>query len=292
MRTVSIVGAAPEPQEAQSTYLNWVGPKYFATLGTPLLRGRDFGPQDTTNSLPVAIINQTMARRYFGASDPIGKTIRFDDVSREIVGVAGDAKYMELKEATPPTCYLNTFQNKSPDSEFLIRTAGDPMRIAGSIRQEVGKIAKGVLVSKVTTLERHVDASIVQERLLATLSGFFGALAALLAALGLYGIMAYSVARRTSEMGIRMALGAERRDILWLVLRETFSLVLIGFAMGLPAALIATRWVSVQLFEVKPADPVAIVGACALMLAVASLAGFLPARKASRVDPMIALRYE
>jgi predicted permease len=292
MRTVSIGGVAPAPVQAKSTYLNWIGPKYFATLGTPLLRGRDFGPQDTTNSPRVAIINQAMVRRYFDTMEPIGKTISMDGVSREIVGVVGDAKYLELKEATPPTCYLNTFQKESPDSELLVRTAGDPMRIAGSIRQEVATVAKGVLVSRVTTLERHVDASIVQERLLATLSGFFGALAALLAALGLYGVMAYSVARRTSEMGVRMALGAGRRDILWLVFRETLTLVLIGIALGLPAALAATRLISTQLFGVQPADPLALLAACALMLAVASLAGFLPARKASRVDPMIALRYE
>ncbi len=188
--------------------------------------------------------------------------------------------------------FPNSFQEQSPGSELVIHTTGDPMTIAGSVRQAIERVAKGVAIARVTTLARHVDASIVQERLLASLSGFFGALALLLAAIGLYGIMAYSVARRTNEMGIRMALGARPADVLWLVLRETVLLLLVGFAIGLPAALAAGRLISSQLFGVTPDDPVAILAACALMVAVASFAGFLPARKASRVDPMIALRYE
>jgi ABC-type antimicrobial peptide transport system permease subunit len=188
--------------------------------------------------------------------------------------------------------YLPFLQYPASLTELEVRTAGIPIALAGSIRQAVQAVDKNLPVLEVTTLADQVDSSLIQERLFANLSSAFGLLAVALSCVGLYGLMAYSVTRRTGEIGLRMALGAERRDVLWLILREVLVLVLIGVAMGIPAALAGTQLISSFLFGLTPSDPGTIAVAALLMVAVAALAGYLPARRASRVDPMVALRHE
>lgn len=185
-------------------YENWVAPRYFETVGMPLVAGRDFNARDRMSSPNVVVINQTMAREFFGASNPVGRRVAFqgdDHGAYEIIGVVGDAKYREIREATTATAYLSTFQTVRPASQFVIRTLVPPRQIVPAVRREVRDLLKTVLVGNVTTLSAHVDASLVQERLIAMLSSLFGAIGSLLAAIGLYGLLAYIVARRTNEIG-------------------------------------------------------------------------------------------
>jgi predicted permease len=308
---VSVQGYTPQSQENLSVQINVVGPKYFETVGMSLVLGRGIGPEDTETSPQVAVINETMARYFFPGQNPVGRRFGFTvaglgihgsgarDSSHsgdfEIIGVVKDAKYNDLREKTPRMVYRPVFQ-ESGDARYVgsleVRTVGNPLSVATSVRQILNDVDKNLPVLNITTLSDQVDRSLNQERLIAKLSGFFGLLALLLACVGLYGLMAYAVARRTNEIGIRIALGALRGDILWLVLRETILLVLVGLTIGLPAALAATRLISSMLFGLTPTDPVTISMATFLLVAVAAFAGYLPARRASRVDPMVALRYE
>jgi predicted permease len=275
-----------------------VAPKYFETLGTPLLAGRDFTFQDQARSR-VAIVNEAMARYYFPSGNPIGKHITLthvtgdsEDKSYEIVGVVGDAKYYEIREAAPRTIYLNTFQQEQVASHFALRTNVDPPAVASEVRRAVRDLLKTVPVARITTLSDQVDATIVPERLIAALSGLFGALGTLLAAIGLYGLLAYTVARRISEIGIRMALGATRSNVLRMVLGDALGMVCAGLAAGVPIAFWSKSFAAslIQDLPVKSAVPIAF-GAAA-MIAVALLAAYAPARRAARVDPMEALRHE
>jgi predicted permease len=211
---------------------------YFETLGTPLLAGRNFTFKDHGSSR-LAIVNQAMARYYFGDSDPIGKLVTFEGYERpyEIVGVVGDAKYLDLREAPPRTIYLSALQAGSIFSQLALRTTVAPASITDAVRQTVRDVLKTVPVAKVTTMADQVDASIVPERLIAMLSGLFGILGSLLAAIGLYGLLAYTVARRVNEIGIRMALGATPSDEIRMVLRDALGMVCAGLAIGVPIAL-------------------------------------------------------
>ena len=272
---------------------SWVAPKYFATLGTTLLMGRDFSFRDKGGP-PVAIINQTMAHYYFGNDDPIGRHVTFDGDGKpyEIVGVAGDAKYMEMREATHRTIYLNTFQESSVDSRFALRTSVDPEAVTPDVRRTVREFLKTVSVKSVTTLTDQVDASIVPERLIATLSLWFSMLGALLAAIGLYGLLAYMVARRTNEIGIRMALGATRTGTTRMVLGQALGMVCIGLAVGAPMSYWSERFAASLLPELQMRSAVPIIAGAVTMLGIALLAAYVPARRAAKVDPMVALRYE
>jgi putative ABC transport system permease protein len=274
---------------------NWVAPRYFETMGMPLVAGRDFSLQDQMSSPRVVIINQTMARESFGAANPIGRHITFqrdETHSYEVVGVVGDAKYVEIREATMATAYLSTFQKARPDSQFVIRTVVPPVQIAPAVRREVHDLLKTVFVGKVTTLTAHVDASLVQERLIATLSGLFGAAGSLLAAIGLYGLLAYIVARRTNEIGVRVALGANRVDVIRMVLREAVLLVSTGLAIGIPVSLAAAKAAAGAVPNLPPEDVKTVIFVAGAMIAVATAAAYFPARRAARIDPMEALRHE
>ena len=204
-------------------------------------------------------------------------------------------KYSSAKEAAEPTAYRPMLQVQDSDaysSNLEIRTAGDAASLAPSARQAIGQVDDKLPIFGVTTLREQLSGALQQEKLIAELVSFFGLLALLLACIGLYGVMAHGVVRRTKEIGIRMALGAERRKIVWMVLRETIVLVLVGIAIGVPAALVATRLIASQLFGLSAADPLTLLVAASLLSGVGVLAGFLPARKASKVNPLIALRYE
>ncbi len=276
-----------------------VYPHSFATLGIPLVAGRDFGPQDTRGSQKVAVINESMARRFFGHENPVGRRFSYDssDSSRgddlEIIGVVKDAKYISLREPSRPMFYLSFAQvGGRGQMTLVVRTAGNPAPIAAAIQREARALDPRMPRFEVESLAAQLDASLMQERLVATLSSVFGLLALVLVCIGLYGLMAYDVARRTHEIGIRMALGASARQIVRLVLGKTLWLVGIGLVVGLGAALGATRLIASLLYGLTPNDPLTIALASMLLLTVAALAGYLPARRASRVDPMVALRHE
>jgi predicted permease len=291
----AIVEGHPEsPEDRRYLTLNWVAPKFFETYGTPLLAGREFTFQDRGGAARVAIVNQAMARYYFGGASPLGRHFTFlgEDTAYEIVGLVGDAKYYEIRETPPRTVYLSAFQVSSPPSSFALRTSVPPSSLSGEVRRTVRDVLKSVPVGNITTLADQLDESIVTERLIATLSGLFGALGASLAAIGLYGLLAYTVARRVNEIGIRMALGATRSDVTRMVLGDALGMVVAGMAIGVPVALWSKRLAAslIQDLPLKSAVPV-IFGAIA-MIAVALVAAYVPARRAAGVDPMTALRYE
>ncbi len=288
-------GYTPRPDEDLTCHGQIIGPRFFETMGIPLLLGRDFSSQDD-QLRRVAIINQAMARDFFPNENPIGK--RFSIIGQtdqpiEIVGVVKDAKYQTLRERAPRTFYLPFFQQLgASDTTFELRTFIQPAGLAESIRRVALELDPKLQIIGLRKMNDVVDSALTQERFVAQLAGFFSLFALLLAAIGLYGVMSYTVSHRISEIGIRMALGAQAVDVIKLVMRETALLVGIGVIIGLGAALAFTRLISSLLFDLTPTDPLTIALASLLMIASAALAGFLPARRACRVDPMIALRYE
>jgi predicted permease len=296
-RNVIVEGYQAQPGEIRLIPENWVAPKYFETLGTPILAGRDFSSRDQGGP-PVAIINQLMARYYFRDRSPLGMHVSFDHNgdgdhrTYEIVGVVGDAKYQEIREKTWRTIYLNAFQADRVGSQFSLRTSASPAAVIPAVRRTVGESLKTVPVLRVTTLSDQVDASIVPERLIALLSGMFGALGSVLAAIGLYGLLAYTVARRVNEIGIRMALGATRSDVTRMVLGDALGMVCAGLAIGAPIAYRGKRLAANLIQDLPLSSAVPIAFGAAAMIAIALVAAYVPARRAARVDPMEALRHE
>jgi len=289
---------APTGNDAD-VYINDIAPGYFATMRTPLVEGRDFNDRDTGEIPRVVIINQALARRFFPGVDPVGRTIRrFATATTlsepiEIVGVARDAKYESLREDFSPTAYfpLAELPGGTERSQLLIRTAARPSFMAPAVELAVAGVNKSVAL-EFHTLAQQVNDSIIQERMLATLSGFFGALALLLAMIGLYGVLAYLVLQRQREIGIRMALGAQRSAVFGLVMRNVALLLMVGVAVGAGIAWVTARFVQSLLFGLQAHDAVTIALGIGLLVAVSFLASYLPARRAMRVDPLVALRYE
>jgi putative ABC transport system permease protein len=302
---IQVSGYQPPSGEEPLVYFNWVTSDYFATLRTPLLAGRVFDSQDTPTSQRVAIVNQTMARRFFPGQNPIGKYFRISDSDEpnasqpmQIVGIVNDSKYESLREATYPFAYVPLSQIAFPSGEsdfdvssFLIRTAASPTSLIPPVRSAIGRI-NGAASLQFVTLAQQVDDSLAQERLLAMLAGFFGALALLLTAIGLYGVMAYVVTQQTHEIGIRMALGAQRGHVLRMALWQGLVLIIVGGAAGMAAALGLTRLVSSLLYGVRPTDLPTLVVTPLVLAFVALAACYIPARRAAKVDPIVALRHE
>jgi len=298
--SVTVDGFQPRQGEDMSVSDILAGPEYCETFGVPVLLGREFTLNDTEAGQKVAVVNKAFADYYYGDANPIGKRIHFGDdekdaVSLEIVGVIGNMKFQNARNKPLRTVYRPILQigdSQALTSNLEIRTLGDPASLAPSVRQVIERLDNKLPIFGVTTLREQFSGTVKQEQLIAEIVGFFGLLALFLSCVGLYGLMAHAVARRTNEIGIRMALGADRRGIVWMVLRESLLLVFVGVAIGIPAALGAGRLVASQLFGLTSTDPVSLFGAAILLLAVAALAGFIPALRASRVDPMVALRYE
>ena len=273
---------------------NWVGPGFFTTAGIPILAGREFGEQDRDDSPRVALVNRTFAHRFFGTENPIGKRFgdsRASSVRYEIVGVVGDAKYGSVRERTRPMVFHALGQEKPLDSCVLhVRTASEPAGLVPYIRREIRNVDSEALLSDVRTIPQIVRSQLRQDRMFATLASFFALLALALGAIGIYGIVAYRVAHRTAEIGVRMALGAQKRDVLWLIMRETLVLLAAGAALGIPAALAAARLIKSLLFGLNPSDMATVACATAVLFAAGALAGFLPARRAASIEPTQALR--
>jgi len=291
-------GYQAQPDEKLTISFNIVSEDYFRTMGVQLLAGRDFGPRDNSTAPKVAIINEAMAQRYWPDSNPIGKHIdlgrgrKTAAQSMEIIGIAKNSKYRELTEETEPVFYQPLQQWYTPDMALHVRTAGEANALIAMVRREVQALDANLPVFNVKTLAEQKSRALYSERMVATLLTAFGLLALGLAALGIYGVMAYSVSRRTREIGLRMALGAERRDVLSLILRQGMALILIGVACGLVGAFAATRWLASFLYGVSATDWTTFALIALLLALVALLACYLPARRATRVDPMVALRYE
>ena len=264
-----------------------------------LLLGRPIGPRDTPASPAVAVVSESFVRNFFPSQNPIGRHFclgsPFKAPGFEIIGVAADSKYYKMSEKPTPMAYFSAWQSGGREAyvgQLLIRTSRDPSGAAAAVRRALHNLDARLPILDVTTLRSRAYASLHQQRMIAMFCNLFGLLALLLASIGLYGTLAYSVVRRTNEIGIRMALGAQHPQVLWMVLRESVVLVILGLSIGLPLALAATRWIKSFLFGVSTMDPLGISAAVFLMAAVSLFAGYLPARRATQVDPMTALRHE
>jgi predicted permease len=276
-------------------YMMDVSPEFFDTMGIPLRGGRTFNQQDTATAPKVAMVNEAAARALFPGGNAVGKRIGGSlerSTEFEIIGIVRDAKYDSVRNAGPPTMYRSVWQGTSRSQNVVLRTAGDPMAMTETVRAAMRDIDPTLPIQRFTTQTEQIANRFAQERLFATAYTAFGALALVLACIGLFGLMSYNVARRTNEIGIRMALGAQRAAVVRMVMKESLVLVGIGVALGLGSALFAGRYVKAVLFGLSPTDALTISGAILLILVVSALAGYLPARRASKVDPMVALHQQ
>jgi putative ABC transport system permease protein len=276
-----------------------VTPGYFSALSIPVIQGRAFEQRDDASHPLVVLINQTTAEQNFAGEDPVGKRIGFGATNRqgqpvwfEIVGVAGNVRSMELREEPSPEVYLSSQQDAFSEMSFVIRTQIEPEGLAAAVREAVQDVDPAQPVTAIRTMENIVSESVTQPRFNLTLLGIFGVIALVLSAAGIYGVTSYAVNQRTHEIGIRMAVGAQERDVLQLMMREGMTPALIGVAIGLATSLLLTRLMKSLLFGVSATDPLTIAALSMLLLSVALMSCYLPARRATKVDPMIALRYE
>jgi putative ABC transport system permease protein len=283
------------PSEQPATIFHANSPGYFQTMGIPLLKGRDFTEQDAEKAPPVLIINETMARQHFAGEDPIGKTMIVGygaPVPREIIGIVGDVKHAGLTKDLKVEMYSPCDQTPLPFITLVVRSTSDTAGLLAAIRREVQAVDKDQPLASVRTMSERISNSIAQPRFYTLLLSMFAIVALMLAAVGIYGVMSYSVTQRTREIGIRMALGADRRNIVKMVIRQGMTPAVIGVAIGLGAAFLLTRFMASLLFAVSATDPLTFAAISLLLAAVALAACYIPARRATKVDPMVALRYE
>jgi predicted permease len=274
-----------------------VSPDFFRTMGIPLVHGREFDWTDDEQHPLTAIVSRSLADRLFPKGDAIGQRIRFgvmpDLQALEIVGVTRDARIFRQREAAAPVFYVPCLQHPkwAEWGTVFVRTDEDPERLATPARREIESLGKEYVL-RTRTVKQVTGELLVSERVNAMLCSFFAGLALLLASIGLYGLTSYGVTRRTREIGVRVALGAQQESVRWMILRETLTLTVLGVGVGIPSGLAASRLIASMLFALSPSDVSTIVAACLLLLAVALLAGYLPARRASSIDPILALRTE
>jgi predicted permease len=295
---VTIEGYSAKQDERPDPHMQFCSPGFFKTLKIPVLLGRDFDDRDIKGAPKVGIVNQKFASRYFGTASPLGRHIGMGidpgtKLDIQIVGVVGDTKYESMRDEIPYEMYVPSDQQGFDNGHTVyVRTGGDPERMFNLLRKEVREVDNTVAMYDMRTLADQMETSLLTERMLATLSTVFGSLATVLAALGLYGVMAFMVARRTREIGIRMALGAGQGNVIWMILRESLTLAGAGMAIGLGGAYALTRLIQTQLFGVEPTDLLTMALAALGISVVTALAGYLPARRATAIDPMHALRWE
>jgi predicted permease len=290
----SVDGYTPQPDEKMQVTAVVVGPRFFETLRIPLLRGRELATADVSTP-PKIVISESMARRFFGESDPIGHLVRHGSESTpfEIIGVAKDTTYQNLREKTPLEYYVPYFGGMTNiPATFYADTSQDPSVLESYVRPMIRQVDPRVTIRDMRTMKDVIDSTIVQERAIAQLAGFFSVFALILASLGLYGVLSFGVVHRTREIGVRMALGASAWEVLALIVRQGFALALLGCVIGTAGALVVVRLAASLLYDVKPNDPFTFVATVLVLLGVALLACWLPARRAAKVDPMVALRYE
>jgi putative ABC transport system permease protein len=286
---------APAAGEEPTGEVRMVTPGWFRTMDVPLLRGRAFTLRDSAKAPQVVVINETAAREFWPGGDPLGKHVLmgwFTDLDAEIIGVVGDVRLTALKQPPRATLYWPVEQVPNSFMTFMIRSSGDPAQLAGAVRSAIASIDPDQPVAKMQTMDEVVANSLNQPRFTALLLAIFSGVALTLAVVGIYGVLFYTVSQRTHEIGIRIALGAQKSDVLKMVLGHGMALTLLGMGIGLALALAASRFLQKLLFEVQPTDPLTYAGVAALLAAVALLACYIPARRATKVDPMIALRYE
>jgi putative ABC transport system permease protein len=291
-----VVGTPPDrPGEQNSAGYDVVTPGYFQAIGIPLRRGRTFTARDDAHAPGAVVISEAMARRYFAGQDPVGKHITItdsDSSAREVVGVVGDVRHEGLGEEPSPAVYVSQWQVPVPFMRYVLRTSGDPARAAAALRREVAALDGRVAVGQVRTMAEVVADSVASPRLSMVLLAIFAALGIVLAAIGLYGVVSYSVASRSQEIGIRMAMGARPRDVIRMILRQGMAMTAGGLALGLVGAFAATRLLRSMLVGVSSTDPAVFAAVPLLLLAVSLAATWLPGRRATRVDPMVSLRQE
>lgn len=293
--TTQVEGHQAKDGEDMQAFMNALSPGYFETMGTPILQGRDFDRRDIKEDAKVAIVNERFARHFFGEKSAVGRHIGRGGgpgtkIDIEIIGVAADSLYEGPREGVRRQTFIPNWGNGS--AAFYVRAGIGSASAYSAVRNEVRKLDASMPVYDLKTLSSQLDETLMTERLIALLSAGFGLLATVLATIGLYGVMAFAVARRTRELGLRMALGAQRGTVIWLVMREVMTLLGIGLAIGIPAAAGLGRFVAAQLYGIKPGDPWIAGTSMVLLIAVASAAGLIPAHRASRIDPILALRYE
>ena len=296
IETASVDGYAARPDEDTTVHVLFVTPRYFEAIGTPFTSGRPFDDRDRTGAPMVAIVSESFARYYLGGQQAVGRRFGLDGPASsreiEIVGTVGDIKPTDLWEKPPRVIYRPAAQMTDYLNSIEVRTSGDPALLAPQLRRVISEVAPTLPVRDVMPLAAQLDASLREERMLSEVTGLFGMVALALAAIGLHGVLAYGVTQRTSEIGIRLALGANRPQVLWMVLRQALVWVGVGGAIGLAATLALGRLVTASLFGLSPLDPATIAASCATLGVVAVAAALWPARRAARLNPLTALRCE